>query len=106
MGTVGTRTLVVGTVLVVIGALSVIYVPDIYGLVTRRNAGGVVEVGDAVANYRGAEILNIVVTIVRSSFIAIGSSLIGAGVVIKVLSRYVDDNAAEDRSDSSEQRPI
>ena len=86
MHPVAKKCVTCGVLLLVAGAVLMIYVPDLYSAI----------VGVAGPNAQiGLDLINIVLTVIRSSFVSVGAALIGAGVVIQALAGH----ALADRGD-------
>ncbi|MGV8978799.1 MAG: hypothetical protein ACOH17_12215 [Cellulomonas sp.] len=77
-----------GVLLLVVGTVLMIYIPDLYNAI----------VNIAGSNAQpGLEVVNIVLQVIRSSFMPVGAALIGAAVVIQTLANpgHSDQDRAE-----------
>jgi multisubunit Na+/H+ antiporter MnhG subunit len=77
-----------GVLLLVVGAVLIIYIPDLYNAIA--NTAG----SNAQA---GLDVVNVVLQVIRSGFMPVGAALIGAAVVIQTLSndKHSDQDHAE-----------
>ena len=88
MHPVAKKCVVYGVLLLVIGAVLIIYIPDVYNAIA--NAAG----SNAQA---GLDVVNIVLQMIRSGIMPVGAALIGAAVVIQTLSsdKHTEEDHAE-----------
>ena len=76
MHPVAKKCVIYGVLLLVVGAVLVIYIPDVYNAIVNT-AGNNAQ--------PGLDFINIVLQVIRSSFTPVGAALIGAAVVIQTL---------------------
>jgi multisubunit Na+/H+ antiporter MnhG subunit len=80
---VAKKCVIYGVLLLVVGAVLLIYIPDVYNAIV--NAAG--------SNAQpGLDFINILLQVIRSSFMPVGAALIGAAVVIQTLSNDKHNN--------------